>query len=214
MPNQHQYQICQCQNQACRLRFPVPSGSPAITSCPFCSSPLTNLAEVFSNRKPESTDHTGSSLSISVALDNLRSAYNVGAIFRTADAVGIQHIHLYGITPTPDNPKVQKTSLSAEFAVPWTHHKNSLDHLATIKHEYQVWAIEGGQHALSIFDLPAPKTNHPILLVFGSEYAGIDPAILRLANQTIFIPMIGFKRSLNVASAFAIATYTLRFNLN
>ena len=130
------------------------------------------------------------------------------------DAVGISHIHLYGITPTPDNPKIQKTSLSAEFAVPWTHHKNSLDHLKTVKDKYHIWAVEGGQNAVSIFDLSVLQTSRPILLVFGSEYAGIDPAILHLADRTIFIPMIGFKRSLNVSAAFAIVSYTLRFNLN
>jgi 23S rRNA (guanosine2251-2'-O)-methyltransferase len=214
MPNQHQYHIQQCQSTTCRLRFPKPENAQVLLSCPVCGSPLSLVEESYANRKPDSADQTGNSLSISVALDNLRSAYNVGAIFRTADAVGIKHIHLYGITPTPQNPKIQKTSLSAEFAVPWTHHKNGLDHLQTIKKEYQLVAVEGGQTASSIFDLPAPQTNRPLLLVFGSEYAGIDPAILRLAHQTIFIPMIGFKRSLNVSSAFAIVSYTLRFNLN
>ena len=214
MPNQHQYHIYQCQNSACRLRFPKPDSSPAIPTCPTCGAPLSPTEESYTNIKPYTQPHSDNNLSISVALDNLRSAHNVGAIFRTADAAGIDHIHLYGITPTPENPKIQKTSLSAEFAVPWTHHKNSLDHLNIIKNEYQIWAIEGGQNAVSIFDLPTLQTDQPILLIFGSEYAGVDPAILRLADQTIFIPMIGFKRSLNVSAAFAIVSYTLRFALN
>jgi 23S rRNA (guanosine2251-2'-O)-methyltransferase len=211
MSSQPLYQIYQCQNQTCRLRFPKPTGSQSMTACPSCGSPLSIVEETFSNLKPASTTHVGNKLSISAALDNLRSAYNVGAIFRTADAVGLNHIHLYGITPTPDNPKIQKTSLSAEYAVPWTHHKNSLDHINAIKDEYQIWAIEGSQDANSIFDLSFTITDRPILLVFGSEYAGIDPAILHRADQTIFIPMIGFKRSLNVSSVFAIISYTLRF---
>ncbi len=214
MPNQHQYIIYQCQNETCRLRFPKPDNAQVLRSCPACGAPLSLVEESYANLKPDPLNHTSNSFSISVALDNMRSAYNVGAIFRTADAVGISHIHLYGITPTPDNPKIQKTSLSAEFAVPWTHHKNSLDHLKTVKDKYHIWAVEGGQNAVSIFDLSVLQTSRPILLVFGSEYAGIDPAILQLADRTIFIPMIGFKRSLNVSAAFAIVAYTLRFNLN
>jgi len=213
MPNQHQYHIYQCQNPNCRLRFPKPDSSPAILACPACSAPLSLMEESYTNSKPETQSNTGNPLSISVALDNLRSAYNVGAIFRTADAVGIDHIHLYGITPTPENPKIQKTSLSAEFAVPWTQHKNGLDHLNAIKDKYQIWAVEGGQNAVSLFDLPAAQTDDPILLVFGSEYAGVDPVILRQTDRRIFIPMAGFKRSLNVSSAFAIVSYTLRYNM-
>ena len=214
MPNQHLYLIYQCQNTACRLRFPKPDNAQVIVSCPACGEPLSLVEESFTNRKPDTINHAGNNFPIAVALDNLRSAYNVGAIFRTADAVGISHIHLYGITPTPHNPKIQKTSLSTEFAVPWTHHKNSLDHIRAIKNQFQIWAVEGGQNASSIFDIHIPQSNCPVLLIFGSEYAGIDPAILQLADRTIFIPMIGFKRSLNVSAAFAIVSYTLRFNLN
>lgn len=212
MSIKNQYHICQCKNPLCRLRFPAPTQTGAPSSCPACGEPLVIANNDYANTKPGSQPHIGNDLSISIALDNLRSAYNVGAIFRTADAVGIDHIHLYGITPTPENPKIQKTSLSAEFAVPWTHHNNGLDHINVIKTKYLICAIEGGQDAVSLFVPHLQTTKQPILLIFGSEYAGIDPAILSLAHQRIFIPMVGFKRSLNVASAFAITAYTLRFN--
>lgn len=211
MSNQHHYVMYQCQNEICRLRFPKPDNTQVLHSCPACGSSLSLVEESYANLKPNSTSPTGCRYSISVALDNLRSAYNVGAIFRTADAAGIKHIHLYGITPTPDNPKIQKTSLSAEFAVPWSHHKNGLDHIIANKENYHIWAVEGGRDSISIFDLPAVQTNRPLLLVFGSEYAGIDPSILRSAHQKIFIPMLGFKRSLNVSAAFAIVSYTICF---
>ncbi|MCD4671548.1 MAG: hypothetical protein K8R77_02690 [Anaerolineaceae bacterium] len=211
MSNQHEYEIYQCQNTECCLRFPKPRGSNRITLCPCCGSPVFITEEKFTNLKPEPVNSAVSGLSISIALDNLRSAYNVGSIFRTADATGIEHIYLYGITPTPNNPKIQKTSLSAEYAVPWSHHKNGVDHLLSVKEKYQIWALEGGPKACSIFDLPDQKSNQPVLLIFGSEYAGIDPGLLRLVNKTIFIPMTGFKRSLNVASAFSVAAYTIRY---
>jgi tRNA G18 (ribose-2'-O)-methylase SpoU len=169
--------------------------------------------EPFTNLKPETQEIMPSSVSLAVALDNLRSAYNVGSIFRTADAAGVQHLYLYGITPTPENPKVEKTSLSAEFAVSWSHHHNGPEHLASVLATYRVLALEGGSGAVSLFDIPVGMDDRPILLLLGSEFAGIDPALLRLAETSVYIPMLGFKRSLNVASAFSIAAYTLSFAL-
>lgn len=171
------------------------------------------MEEPYTNLKPCTPQTQGSHPPIALALDNLRSAYNVGAIFRTADAVGIDHIYLYGITPTPENPKVAKTALSAEYAVPWSHHRNGPDHLATIHPHFHLLGMEGGPGSCSIFEIPPTQEKRPLLLIMGSEFAGIDPALLRLCEALLYIPMLGFKRSLNVASAFSIAAYCLRYNL-
>lgn len=212
MSTQSEYIICVCQNAECRMRFPALFSTAAHMKCPSCGSLALPANEIFTNKKPvtEPTP-TENKIKIHVALDNLRSAFNVGSVFRTADAARIDHLHLYGITPTPENPKVEKTSLGSEYAVPWSHHKNGLEHLQTIKPHFHILALEGGQNAISLFDLDRRELPPAVLLLLGSEFSGLDPALMRLADQIVYIPMIGFKRSLNVASAFSISAYFLRF---
>lgn len=146
-------------------------------------------------------------------LDNIRSSYNVGSMFRTADGAGLSCLHLAGTTPTPEHHGVAKTSLGAEFSVPWEYHRNGLEAAQQLKDAgYQLWALEVGSQSVPLFEaLPAPD-NPPILLVVGNEVAGIDPGILAICDRFIWIPMQGFKRSLNVATAFGIAAYHLRWS--
>lgn len=141
-------------------------------------------------------------------LDNIRSLRNVGAIFRTSDAAGISHLYLGGYTATPEHPKLAKTALGAELSVPWTQYRNGLDAIAALQEQgYAIWAVEGGERAESIFEV-SDETN-PIALVFGNETAGVDPAILELADKVVAIPMRGIKHSLNVETAFGVIAYTL-----
>lgn len=147
-------------------------------------------------------------------LDNIRSTFNVGAIFRASDGAGLRQVHLAGITPLPDHPRVAKTALGAEQSLPWQHHPDGPSAIAGLKAEgRQIWALEGGELAESIFDLPPVVSPAPILLVVGNEITGTDPAVLALCDKRISIPMLGFKKSLNVAIAFGIAVYFIRFNL-
>jgi len=145
---------------------------------------------------------------VAVVVDNVRSLFNVGSIFRSADGAGVHHLHLCGITPTPTNPKLAKTSLGAESTVAWTHYNNSLDCMAAL-HEagYALWALEEDPTALSIFDAPLPR--RPLALVVGNEVTGIDPAWLAAADEIVALPMYGSKRSLNVATAFGAAAVLL-----
>jgi tRNA G18 (ribose-2'-O)-methylase SpoU len=143
-------------------------------------------------------------------LDNVRSTYNVGAIFRVADAAGVSHLHLCGITPTPENHKVAKTALGAESAVSWSHHRNAVHAAQALRTEGNlICVLESEATARSLLEhqlLP----EKPIVLVLGSEVAGVDPALVSLADLVVAVPMRGVKRSLNVATVAGIAAYAVR----
>jgi len=150
-----------------------------------------------------------------VLLDNIRSTFNVGAMLRTADGAGVNHLHLTGITPQPTNPRIAKVSLGAEFAVPWTYHTNGLRVVHDCKNRgMRILGLEILPSATSLFDVTADILSVPTLLVVGNEVSGIDPEIQALCDQHIWIPMQGYKRSLNVAVAFGITIYTLRYGLS
>ncbi len=149
---------------------------------------------------------------IEAVLDNIRSTFNVGAMFRTADGAGLSHMHLCGITPLPDHTGVSKTSLGAEHAVPWTYHSNGLEAVQAMKQAgMRILALEIGSDSVSLFETALDRPADPIALIIGNEVTGIDPGILEISDQLVWIPMLGFKRSLNAAIAFAVAAYTLRF---
>ena len=173
--------------------------------------PLPNKIEMFT---PVESIEAG--LRVEVFLDNIRSTFNVGAMFRTADGAGIERLYLCGITPLPDNPKVAKTALGAEQAVPWTYFPNGLSAVQELKQSGKhLVALEVSPGATPLFEYLPPPDGQPVVLVVGNEVTGIDPDICALCEQTIWIPMSGFKRSLNVSIAFGIAVYFLRYqNVN
>jgi tRNA G18 (ribose-2'-O)-methylase SpoU len=147
---------------------------------------------------------------IVVVCDNLRSRFNVGAIFRTSDGAGVEKIYLCGITPAPPHPRIAKVALGAERSVPWEKCANSLPLLRRLKREgFSIVALEQSRRSVPYYRL---KTKKPIALVVGPETTGLRPSILRAADRVIDIPMLGKKESLNVSVAFGIAAYHLRFS--
>ena len=111
---------------------------------------------------------------VEALLDNIRSVYNVGNMLRTADGVGIRHMHLCGITPTPRNPKLAKTALGAERTVAWTHHKDGLAATISLKESgLRLWALEGGSRSEPFFEAMGDLRGTPIVLVVGSNL--VDP---------------------------------------
>ncbi len=150
-----------------------------------------------------------------VILHNIRSVYNVGSIFRTADAAGVEKIFLCGYTPAPidrfgrERSDFTKVSLGAEKSVPWEHRKTLAPILTKLKQEnYVVLAIEQSKHSISLFDYTLPK-NKPVALILGNEVRGLSQASLKHADQILEIPMHGSKESLNVSVAAGIALFTL-----
>ena len=149
---------------------------------------------------------------VDALLDNIRSTFNVGSIFRASDGAGLRHLHLCGITPTPDNPKVAKTALGAEHSVDWIYHLNAVQAARELKSQgFHICALEASPPSCSIFQVPPDLFASPILLVVGNEVTGVDSELLNISDIVLSIPMHGKKESLNVSLAFGIAAYTLRF---
>lgn len=147
-------------------------------------------------------------------VDNVRSVRNVGAMLRTADAMGVAHLHLGGITPPGDHDQIDKTALGAQHAVAWSSHPDTVAIVTALQGQgWQIWALEDGPRAQSLAaasaDLHSFARPAGIAMVVGHEVAGVDPAILAMADRRIVIPMRGTKDSLNVATAFGIAAYAL-----
>lgn len=143
-------------------------------------------------------------------LVNVRSRFNVGAMFRTADAVGITKIHLCGYTPAPPHPKIDKVALGAQHTVPFGRHKHVTPLLKTLKlHGYTLIAVEQSRASQPYYRYKKPRT--PIALVMGNEVKGLPQAILKRCDVRLEIPMHGNKESLNVAVAFGIVAYRLAF---
>ena len=148
---------------------------------------------------------------LAVVLDNIRSTYNVGAIFRTADAIGVKKIYLCGITPTPSkNIKIKKVALGAEDYVSWEKVSQTWRLLNRLKKEgYFLIALEQNKKAKNIFK--TKKINkQKLALILGTEVKGLSSKILKYIDLILEIPMYGQKESLNVSVAFGIAVYTLR----
>ena len=206
------YEIRQCEAEECQFRFPVAAGGPAGARCPHCGT-ATVLATTPQAGGAPSLQMAPRFSRLELLLDNIRSLYNVGAIMRTADGAGITHLHLGGITAPPTHPKLAKTALGAESALPWTQHRNGVHAVRQLKSEgYAIWVLEEGETAVNLFTTPlSTAANQPILLVIGNEKVGVDPAIQQLANCTCALPMSGVKNSLNVAVAFGIAIYQIQF---
>ncbi|HTT66176.1 MAG TPA: RNA methyltransferase [Bryobacteraceae bacterium] len=146
-------------------------------------------------------------LPVSVLLDNVRSMYNVGAFFRTADAAGIEKLYLCGITSHPPKRAISKTALGAEERTPWEHCWDPLPCLDALRaRHYEMAAIETSVHAVDLFDW---RPHFPVCLVFGHEVEGITPEVAARCDTHVRIPMLGIKHSLNVATAGGVVIYEL-----
>ena len=147
----------------------------------------------------------------SVLLDNIRSAWNVGSILRTADGFGYSHAYTCGITPAPDNDAVKKTSLGAENAVAWTSHKDAVALATELKSKkIKLIALEEHERSIPLMEVSNQTINSQFVLIVGNEITGVDPQLLDLCDEIYHIPMYGEKKSFNVAIAFAVASHVLR----
>ena len=150
-----------------------------------------------------------------VVLDNLRSVYNVGSIFRTANAVGIEKIYLCGTTPTPLDKKglrrkdFAKVALGAEDIVSWEYVESPTDCVKKLKDEsYYVVSLEQDKSSVDYKEVSI-KDKENIAFVIGSEVDGINHEIIKVSDVVAEIPMLGTKESLNVTIAFGIAAYRI-----
>lgn len=144
---------------------------------------------------------------VHIILENIRSAFNVGSIFRTSDAGAVEHIHLCGYTCHPPNLKLAKTALGAFDYVPWTHHEDPLGAVTRLRAaSIPVVAIETTEDAKCVGSFQWPR---PVAVVFGNEVRGITPELLGQCDEVVRIPMLGYKNTVNVATAFGIVLYDI-----
>ena len=144
---------------------------------------------------------------ISILVENVRSVYNVGSIFRTADSFGAEKIYLTGITSFPPRDDLHKTALGAEKSVVWEYDKDSIKLAKKIKKEgIQLALIEQTKESKNIFDI---DIDFPICFIVGNEVDGVSEKLAELADIHLEIPMNGIKQSLNVSVATGIIGYEL-----
>ncbi|MBM3206468.1 MAG: RNA methyltransferase [Candidatus Staskawiczbacteria bacterium] len=140
-----------------------------------------------------------------VVCDNIRSLENVGSIFRTADAIGVDKLFLCGISGTPPNHKIEKTALGAEKTVPFEYVKQAgrlIDKLK--KSGVHIIALEQSKNSVCYNEF---KPEFPLALIIGNEVNGVSKSVLKKSNKIIKLPMKGKKESLNVSVAFGVAGY-------
>lgn len=149
---------------------------------------------------------------LNFVIDNMRSAFNVGSIFRTADTLGAQKIWLTGYTPTPHQPQVEKAALGATLIIDWQT-CNFTEAIKNLKeNNYYIIALETSAKAL---DISFPyEEKKPVAFVIGNERFGLEQEQLALCDEIRRIPVYGIKNSLNAATAAAIAGYEWRKQWN
>lgn len=206
-----QVRVC----RSCGLRYPLTDERVFGLRCPSCLGETRLVRQRKANleaprlRKQTKKENAGG---ISVLLDNIRSAGNVGSILRSAEGFGFSHVYLCGITPTPENEAVKKTALGADESVTWSYHKDAVKLTKGLKTKgWEIFSLEEKKNASNIANAqrdldPARQT----VLIVGNEVTGVDTSLLELCKRIFYIPMQGEKKSFNVAVAFGIAAYALR----
>lgn len=142
---------------------------------------------------------------IILVLDNIRSLYNVGSMFRTADGFGVKEIFLCGITGTPLQRGLQKVALGAEESVSWSSVKQTWRIIERLRTDgYTIVGLEKSKKSQELATFGVP---HRVALVVGNEVSGISESLLRRMEHVVHIPMFGIKKSFNVAVACGIALH-------
>lgn len=201
-----EYRFYECENPSCQLRFPGYEGFSKGNRCPLCRSNTRAVAIIDNQNRRSKNKYSNTDLQYYVLLDNIRSALNVGSIFRTSDGMGIRKIYLCGISPSPDNSKVSKTALGAEVNIPWEQSNNALKKVISLKSNgFKIWVLEDLPSAELLYKMDVTSQVTPVVLIIGNEVSGVDPGIIEVCDKVISIPMSGKKSSYNVATAFGIA---------
>lgn len=146
---------------------------------------------------------------VRVLLDDVRSRHNVGSLFRTADAFGLEGIVLCGFTPLPPHREIEKTALGATLSVPWEHADSAAEAVKELQHKgYRVLAVEQTANAIPLQDL-RQEAGQSLALVFGNELSGVSDAVIAVCDGCVVIPQSGSKHSLNVSVCAGIILWWL-----
>ncbi len=165
--------------------------------------------EISKNRLTLDTLHKADVLPVSVILNSIRSAYNVGSIFRTSDGVMLEKLYLCGYTPFPPQKEVLKTALGSNESVKWEHRDDPVEVVKELKSKgYKIVSLEQTDKSISYTEIK--DEDFPICLIIGNEINGVSQELIDLSDISIEIPQFGIKQSLNVAVAFGITIFNLR----
>lgn len=138
-------------------------------------------------------------LPLVVVLDDVRSMYNVGSVFRTGDAFRIERVCLCGITSTPPSTEIHKTALGAEDSVAWQYYPSALEAIESLKADgYEVLSIEQAHGSTMLQDF-VPLSDKKYAVVFGNEVKGVHQEVVDASDGCLEIPQFGTKHSLNVS---------------
>jgi len=146
---------------------------------------------------------------IILVLENIRSAYNVGSVFRTSDAFLVQAIYIIGYSAKPPHKEIKKTALGAEETVSWTYFKTTEEAIAELRQEgFNVYAAEQaeGSYKLNAIGFEA---DEKIAVIFGNEVTGVEQTTIALCDGCLEIPQLGMKHSLNIATAAGVVLWEL-----
>jgi len=142
-------------------------------------------------------------------LENIRSAYNVGSVFRTADAFLLESIYLIGYTAQPPHKEIKKTALGAEETVEWHYFADTKSAIENLKNNgYKVYAVEQVVNSISLENLTIDY-DEKIAVIFGNEVSGVEQDIILLCDGCIEIPQLGMKHSLNIATAAGVVLWEI-----
>lgn len=173
----------------------------------FCRMRKLSMTEL--GRKSAEEFRQSEKMPIVVVLENIRSAYNVGSVFRTSDAFLVEAIYITGYSAKPPHKEIKKTALGAEETVRWVYFKSAAEALADLRqsgyHIYAAEQAEGSYRLNAIGFEPGEK----IAVVFGNEVTGVEQSTIALCDGCLEIPQLGMKHSLNIATAAGVVLWEL-----
>ncbi|MGC4104513.1 RNA methyltransferase [Ferruginibacter sp.] len=159
------------------------------------------------NRKSVEEFKRSDKTPIIAVLENIRSAYNVGSVFRTADAFLLEAIYITGYTCIPPHKEIKKTALGAEDTVEWKQFPNATEVIRLLKEQgYKVYAVEQAINSISLEKI-ALGNNEKAAFIFGNEVTGVEQATIEQCDACIEIPQLGMKHSLNIATAAGVVLW-------
>lgn len=160
-------------------------------------------------RKSVEEMKTSEKFPIIVVLENIRSAYNVGSVFRTSDAFLAEAIYLCGYSARPPHKEIRKTALGAEETVAWKHFKTAAEAIEELKNKnYKIFAVEQAANSMKLHEA-AFRQKDNIAVVFGNEVSGVEQSTIDLCDGCLEIPQLGMKHSLNIATAAGVVLWEM-----
>lgn len=161
------------------------------------------------NRKTVAEFKRSEKTPVIAVLENIRSAYNVGSVFRTSDAFLLEGVYLTGYTAKPPHKEIKKTALGAEDTVEWKHFENATDAIEDLKSNgYRVFAVEQVQNSFSLENIDF-GTKDKVAVIFGNEVTGVEQHTILQCDGCIEIPQLGMKHSLNIATAAGVVLWEI-----